>query len=150
MIEDGQNEADYSGNTAVKQLCVSREHLEMLRTATQGTHPKEACGVLFGHQRGNSLTAVETKILPNVDRCSVSFTIDPIALYKALMDAEGRGLSPVAIFHSHAIEAHPSSRDKKFMKWWPIPWLILSTKDDEFGAFILDNDEYREVKLLAT
>lgn len=150
MTEDGQNKAGNSRNTSVKQLCVSRKHLEMLRAATRDGHPKEACGVLFGHQRGDSLTAIETKVLPNVDRSNVRFTIDPMSLYKALVDAEERGLSLVAIFHSHPIGAHPSSRDKKFMEWWPVPWLILSTTDNEFGAFILDNNEYREVRILAT
>ncbi len=149
MIEYRQNKANRK-ETPAKRLCVSREHLEALRTATRGSHPEEACGVLFGHQNGDSFVAVETKILPNVDNSRVSFTIDSMSLYKALVDAEERGLSLVAIFHSHGMEAHPSWKDKKFMGLWPVPWLILSTTNGEFGAFILDKDEYREVEIEVT
>ena len=134
----------------VVYLRVPREHLEKLRKETQNAYPNETCGLLFGYRDGDCLIATETEVLPNLDHSSVSFNIDPMDLYKALVDAEGRGLSLVAIFHSHGMDARPSGKDKEFMGWWPVPWLILSTTNNKFGAFILDKDRCREVKIRVT
>mgnify|MGYP001043443941 CR=1 FL=1 len=141
---------NHTGKTVVKRLCVSQEHLDQSRRAAQNAHPSEACGLLFGHEKDDSLIAVEFKVLPNIDHSSVRFSIDPSALYESLVEAEDRGLVLVAIFHSHLIGAHPSETDKKFMELWPIPWLILSTTSNKFGAFMLDGGMCREVKMQVT
>ena len=136
---------DHAEKTGVRWLRVSQEHLAQSRRAAQDSYPNEACGLLFGHEKGDSLVAVEFKLLPNVDHSAIHFSIDPKDLYDSLVEAEERELTLIAIFHSHLIRAHPSETDKKFMELWSIPWLIFSTTSDKFGAFILDEDKCREV-----
>ena len=43
------------------------------------------------------------------------------------------------IFHSHPAPAKPSTIDIKYMKINPIPWLILSTTNNELIVFLYDN-----------
>lgn len=93
---------------------------------------------------------MEFKILQNIDRSTVRFTIDPMTLYETLIDAEKRGLSLVAIFHSHPMGAVPSSTDKKYMRFWPVPWLILSKTSNKFGVFISDEDTYQRMEIKIT
>jgi len=133
--------------TRVERLYVSRGHLEQLKAATREAHPKEACGLLFGYKNGSSLITIECKVLPNVNHSSVRFTIDPMALYNALVDAEKRGLSLVAIFHSHPMNAYPSETDRKFMEFWPVPWLIFSSTRNKFSVFILEKGKYRKIEM---
>lgn len=130
-----------------KRLCLSQEHLDQSRKAAKDSYPNEACGLLFGHEKDNALVAIEFKLLPNVDHSAVHFSIDPRDLYDSLVEAEERGLTLIAIFHSHLIRVHPSETDRKFMELWPIPWLILSTTSDRFGAFILDEGKPQEVRI---
>jgi len=140
----------YTDKRTVKRLCVSQEHLDQSRKAAQDAHPNEACGLLFGYEKDDSLVAVEFKVLPNIDHSAVRFSIDPSSLYESLVEAEEGGLVLIAIFHSHLTGAYPSETDKKFMELWPIPWLILSTTSNRFGAFILYEGRCREIKMQST
>jgi proteasome lid subunit RPN8/RPN11 len=136
--------------TTVKQLHVPRRYLEKLRTASKEAQSEETCGLLFGHKDEDSFVVMEFKILQNIDRSIVRFTIDPMTLYETLIDAEKRGLSLVAIFHSHPMGAVPSGTDKKYMRFWPVPWLILSKTNNKFGVFISDEDTYQRIKMKIT
>lgn len=142
-----QNHAE---NKAIKRLSVPQEYLAQLKAAAKEAEAEEVCGLLFGQKKEDLLIALEFKVLPNIDHSSVHFTIDPTALYEALTNAENRGLSLVAIFHSHPMGAFPSGTDKKFMQLWPVPWLILSTISRRFNAFTFDEGRYRKIQLEVT
>lgn len=134
----------------VKQLHIPRRYLEELRTKAKKTRSEETCGLLFGHEERESFVVIEFKILPNIDHSTVHFTIDPMTLYETLINAEERGLSLVAIFHSHPMGAVPSGTDKKYMKFWPVPWLILSKTSNKFGVFISDEGKFQKMKMRLT
>jgi len=138
-----------TGNIEV-QLHISSEHLRQLRKVSEETYPEEACGLLFGRKREEYFEVDELRILPNADKARGHFTIDPTILYKTLMDAEKRELSLVAIFHSHPIGPHPSGIDRKYMQFWPVPWLIFSTTHRKFGAFISLENRDKAIKIEAT
>lgn len=138
---------NHAEDRTVKRLRVPKEYLEQLRVVAKEAEAEEACGLLFGQKSGDSLIALEFKVLPNIDHSSIYFTIDPTALYQALTNAENRALSLVAIFHSHPMGAFPSGTDKKFMQLWPVPWLILSTISKRFNAFMFDEGRCRKIML---
>ncbi len=136
--------------TTVKQLHIPRRRLEELRTAAKETRSEEICGLLFGHKNEDLFVVIEFKVLPNIDHSTIRFTIEPMTLYETLINAEKRGLSLVAIFHSHPMEAVPSGTDKKYMSFWPVPWLILSKTNNKFGVFISDKGKYQKMKMKVT
>jgi proteasome lid subunit RPN8/RPN11 len=55
----------------------------------------------------------------------------------AYRDAESRGLQVIGIFHSHPGKPVPSSTDRKFMGLNPVVWIIYSTTENRFGAFLM-------------
>jgi proteasome lid subunit RPN8/RPN11 len=136
--------------TTVKQLNIPRRHLEKLKTIAKETRSEETCGLLFGHKEGDTFVVMEFEILPNIDHSTTRFTIDPMTLYETLINAEKKELSLVAIFHSHPMDAVPSGIDKKYMKFWPIPWLILSETNNKFGVYISHEGTYQKIEMKVT
>jgi proteasome lid subunit RPN8/RPN11 len=60
-------------------------------------------------------------------------------LLDAYYQSEERGLQVIGIFHSHPAKPLPSSTDKEFMELNPVIWVIYSTTEDRFKAFVSDN-----------
>jgi proteasome lid subunit RPN8/RPN11 len=107
--------------------------------------PNESCAFLLG-RGGREVTTIEILPMRNADESRVSFSIEPKELLSAYEMAEKKKLQIVGIFHSHPTRPAPSSTDIKFMEINPVVWLIYSTTNEQFKAYIHD-DSVIEVTL---
>ncbi|MBA3653284.1 MAG: M67 family metallopeptidase [Actinobacteria bacterium] len=74
--------------------------------------PDEACGLLAGTVSTTSAKAMVCYPATNVDASSRTYTVDPKDMLRADRDAESRGLTIIAVFHSHThTPAYPSPTD---------------------------------------
>jgi proteasome lid subunit RPN8/RPN11 len=124
----------------------SQQVQELLKLAKDAL-PNECCAFLLGQQNGLGKVAT---ILPlrNIDESPVSFSIDPVELLNAYTLAESKGMEVTAIFHSHPTKASPSNTDIKYMQINPIVWLIYSTTENEFKAFLYEDEVIKEIEIM--
>jgi proteasome lid subunit RPN8/RPN11 len=122
----------------IRRLVLASRHVTQLKKHASNSLPLESCALLVGRVDGEEAIVKEVIITANVDRSKVTFSIDPNELLKAYKKAEDLGLDIVGIFHSHPASAKPSGTDEKFMEINPVPWLIMSTLNNEMRAYLLD------------
>lgn len=91
-------------------------------------------------------------IVENVFECGnvsptpeIRFVADPICLYNVFRYAEDKGMDIVVLAHCHPALPSPSHEDLRGMRLWRIPWLIVDSVGGGYKAWILDNNELREV-----
>lgn len=125
---------------APKAIVLTGKQTRDLERLAKDSLPNESCAFLLG-----SSTAIE-EILPmkNADASQVSFTVSPDETLQAYQLAEAKGLHVAGIFHSHPSVPAPSMTDRRFMEVNPVVWLIYSTTENRFGAWIF-SDRLREV-----
>jgi [CysO sulfur-carrier protein]-S-L-cysteine hydrolase len=119
-------------------IILSSAHLEMLVRISDEAKPNESCAFLLGSADG--ATVVEILQRKNVDGSPYSFSIEPAELLEAYDMAEKRGLNVMGIFHSHPGKTTPSPTDMKYMQLNPVTWLIYSSTEQEFAAYLGDDD----------
>jgi proteasome lid subunit RPN8/RPN11 len=118
------------------------------------------------HENAVVISVVD-QFLPirNANTTYGSFEIPPDELLKAYDHADKIGTQVTAIFHSHPSPPRPSATDIRFMEINPVVWVIYSTTEERFAAWIFvdeafddgDNDysnankrsRVREVKIVA-
>ena len=110
--------------------------------------PLEACGLLLGGIEGEVARVSDLKLAQNIEKSTISFTIDPQTLLQVYLGAEQEGKELVGIFHSHPVEAKPSATDMKFMKINPVIWFILSMPKETYAAYQLQGNEIVPVKVV--
>lgn len=123
-------------------IALNRVQLEKLTEIAKDALPNESCAFLLGRES----EIVDIVPMRNADESRVSFSIEPQELLQAYDAAERRGLQVAGIFHSHPSKPAPSSTDKKFMEINPVVWVIYSTTENKFKAFVYD-DAVREVAI---
>jgi len=121
-----------------QRLVLSSRHVSELKKLAADSLPLESCALLAGRVRNNDVVISEVIVTRNADRSMVTFSIEPDELLDAYNKAESLGLDIVAIFHSHPAPAKPSSTDAKYMEINPVPWLIMSTLNNDMKAFLFD------------
>lgn len=106
-----------------------------LKEAAERCKPEAECvALLFGHGE-----IVKTwRWLKNVLESPTAFRLDPEELYRALTEAEEKGLSLLAIFHTHPGPPTPSPIDLRYMKIWRVVWVISNVYTWETAAWRLD------------
>ena len=62
-------------------------------------------------------------------------------------NAEEKRLQVAGIFHSHPAGPAPSLTDAKFMEINPVVWVIYSTTQNQFAAWVLA-DRMRQVRII--
>jgi proteasome lid subunit RPN8/RPN11 len=132
-------------------LRLSENDLIRLHNHAEQSLPFEAAALLFGRVQDNEVVVSHIEIVYNIAESRTSFSIDPEAEYKLLVEAEAREEDLVGIFHSHPAPPKPSSRDLKNMRLNPVVWLISSKLTGSWvsRAYILD-DNLEEVGLILT
>ena len=108
----------------------------MLTKFAKDALPLESCALLLGKEKCPADIVHDVVLLRNNDQSRNSFSIDPSDLFSAYQLASRLGLGIVGIFHSHPSLPQPSQKDKKFMELNPIVWLIYSTLNHEYSAFL--------------
>ena len=126
---------------------LSSSQLSMLSSIARSALPNESCAFLLGESSESKV--VEILPMTNADSSPYSFSIDPAELLEAYETAEKKGLHVTAIFHSHPGKPSPSVTDLKFMELNPVVWVIYSTTEERFGAF-LNEGGVRNVDLVIT
>ncbi len=83
-----------------------------------------------------------TEVLPVEDANAsyASFEIPLDSLLKAYGYAERARLQISGIFHSHPSPPSPSQTDRRFMEINPVVWVIYSTTENRFAAWIYEKD----------
>jgi proteasome lid subunit RPN8/RPN11 len=82
----------------------------------------------------------EILMMRNADESEVSFSIEPPEVLRAYDLAESKRLQVIGIFHSHPTKPTPSIADRKFMEINPVIWLIYSSTEQKFSAYVYDSD----------
>lgn len=128
------------------KIILSRTQLLDLEQLAKDSLPNESCAFLLG-SGGSEVKVKEVMPMQNADRSRVSFTMSPDDTLRAYRLAEERGLQVAGIFHSHPSQPSPSSTDARFMEVNPVVWVIYSTTDDRFGAWIFE-DGIKKVEMV--
>ena len=98
---------------------------DMINHATDG-FPLEVCGILGG--TGESVTAIYR--MTNTDASHEHFMMDPREQFAVVKDLRAKGLTMLAIYHSHPeTPARPSEEDIKLALTPDISYLIVSLVD---------------------
>ena len=131
------------------RLIINREEIIKLRRLVRSIGSKEeATGVFLGKFRGDDYFVGEVKVLRNRLHSPVRFEVDPEELYRVLVEAEEKGLEVVGMWHTHPGTPAPSSIDLYYMKLWPVVWLIMSSIDGSYKAYILKEEKLVEVEVV--
>lgn len=128
-------------------IVISKTDLSELERHAKESLPNESCAFLLG--KGLEEIAVsEVMLVKNAQSDRVSFTIPPDEILKAYSSAEEKKMQVAGIFHSHPARPEPSSTDAMFMEINPVVWVIYSTTENRFAAWILA-DKVRPVEIVA-
>jgi len=79
------------------KLILSHKVMKAMRSQVNRLAPEEACGLLAG--KGNRVEKILR--VPNAERSSVRYRMEPRAQWSAFQRIEADGLDLVAIYHSH-------------------------------------------------
>ncbi len=119
-----------------KSLVLLQNHIEILINHAKKNTPNESCAILFGRINNEKFEVIDIFLTENIEGSPVEFSLSPEDVFKVYSEAEKRKLE-LGIFHSHPdSNAYPSSTDTKFMEINPYPWVIFSSKNEEFKAYI--------------
>ncbi|HEU0046259.1 MAG TPA: M67 family metallopeptidase [Nitrososphaera sp.] len=127
------------------EISLAQTQIEQLTRLARSSLPNESCAFLLGKND----RVVEILAMQNADQSAISFSIEPQDVLRAYDVAESKKLQVIGIFHSHPARPAPSNTDKKFMEINPVVWLIYSTTEQEFKAYVYDSD-VREVAVKIT
>lgn len=127
------------------EISLAPTQIEQLTRLARSSLPNESCAFLLGKND----RVVEILAMQNADQSAISFSIEPQDVLRAYDVAESKKLQVIGIFHSHPARPAPSNTDKKFMEINPVVWLIYSTTEQEFKAYVYDSD-VREVAVKIT
>ena len=126
------------------KLRMTSAQLNILSRMAENSLPNESCAFLLGHSSESQV--LEIMPLTNADLSPYSFSVEPKALLDAYDRAEKQGLQVIGIFHSHPCRPSPSETDLQFMEINPVVWLIYSSTEKKFAAFIFE-DKMQNVEL---
>ncbi|HSF52064.1 MAG TPA: M67 family metallopeptidase [Nitrososphaeraceae archaeon] len=123
-------------------LSISDYNLTHLERLAKDSIPLECCALLLGKK--NSLTNYSVKniiITNNFSKSSTFFTVHPKDLITFYEKSKSMNLDVISIFHSHPSIPYPSTTDLRYMEINPVIWLIYSTTEFSFKAFLLSEEK---------
>ncbi len=125
------------------QITLTARQLAELEDLAKQSLPNESCALLLGKES----SVLEVLPIANAGLSEVSFTIPSEELLMAYHLAESKEMDVVGIFHSHPSSPAPSSTDEKYMEINPVVWLIYSTTQNRFGAWVFE-DKVRQAEMV--
>ncbi|MEM2759413.1 MAG: M67 family metallopeptidase [Nitrososphaerales archaeon] len=123
----------------IRRVVLRSEDVKEIKKFAMNALPLESCALLAGSIDGDDVIVSKVIFTKNADRSKTTFSIEPTELLETYKRMEKDGLDIVGIFHSHPGSATPSATDVRYMEINPVPWIILSTTNDELGVFLYDN-----------
>lgn len=129
-------------------LSIDKYYLKELAEIAKVSLPAEGCAILLGKiEPINNYTVKKIMIMDNIVKARDYFEINPSNLLEVYIKTQAMNLDVIAIFHSHPSIAYPSKTDIIFMEINPVIWLIYSTTECIFKAFIL-NEKKKIIEVL--
>ena len=110
-------------------------------------YPEEGCGLVAG--TGN--TAVEILPITNQSHSQTHFTMDPLEQLEAFYKIEKKGMSLLAIYHSHPYGPRfPSAHDVEAFSYPGVIYLIwsLDAGDWQVSGYEINQNNLIEIQLL--
>src|SRR5512147_1774792 len=96
-------------------------HNDLIAHAREG-FPLEVCGILGG--TGDTVSAIYR--MTNTDASNEHFMMEPAEQFKVVKDLRARGLSMLAIYHSHPeTPARPSQEDIRLALTSGVSYVII-------------------------
>ena len=126
------------------KLRISDKHLRTIIDRAINSSVEEA-GLLIGEKRKGEVLVKDIVFGRNVENSPVKFRIDGRDVYRAVIEAEKRGLEIVGIFHSHPASPTPSKMDMEGMELWPVLWLIIDSRNGNYAAW---SPKGRRIKII--
>jgi proteasome lid subunit RPN8/RPN11 len=100
-------------------------HADLIAHAKEG-FPLEVCGILGG--AGDTVSACYR--MTNTDASNEHFMMDPAEQFRVVKDLRAKGLSMLAIYHSHPeTPARPSLEDIRLALTSGVSYVIISLAD---------------------
>lgn len=127
------------------EISLTGGQVERLANIARSALPNESCAFLLGKND----KVVEILPMRNNDESQVSFSVEPQEVLRAYDLAESKMLHVIGIFHSHPAKPSPSRTDLKFMEINPVVWLIYSSTERRFSAYVYDG-EVKDVAIKIT
>jgi len=126
------------------ELRIKRKDLKAVEKHALESFPLECCGLMIGKVKEDVFYVEKVVSADNIHKSGVSFEADAELVYRAIDEAEAKGLALIGIYHSHPnMNAYISARDAEIMKLWPnVAWLVLGVTREkivENKAFMLKN-----------
>jgi [CysO sulfur-carrier protein]-S-L-cysteine hydrolase len=128
-------------------LLISENQINSLIRSTRKNLPNESCSLLLGDIVDNEYRVKILKEMNNIANSEYSFNIDPDELMKVYQWASKEELNLIGIYHSHLEGSKPSATDLTYMRINPVIWLIYELSKSIFRAYILVDDNLKEVKI---
>jgi len=119
---------------------------EMLAHCKEG-YPNEACGILAGN--GSEVSRLYK--LTNIERSPVSYLMDSGEQFRVMREMREKGLSMLAIFHSHPSSApYPSQKDINLAFYDDAVYLIISLVGEEpdIKGFSIKGGTVKEIEVI--
>jgi [CysO sulfur-carrier protein]-S-L-cysteine hydrolase len=128
-------------------LLISENQINSLIRSTRKNLPNESCSLLLGDIVDNEYRVKILKEMNNIANSEYSFNIDPDELMKVYQWTSKEELNLIGIYHSHLEGSKPSATDLTYMRINPVIWLIYELSKSIFRAYILVDDNLKEVKI---
>ena len=133
----------------VDKIVIKQELFQQLVEHAKKCLPYESVSIIAGSIKDNIAYAELVYTPDNIDKSTVSFTVDPLVLLDIYNAVEKKGKTVISIFHTHPAPPSPSGTDLNFMEVNPYVWLISSAENIEHpSGFILKSDgELKKVEV---
>jgi proteasome lid subunit RPN8/RPN11 len=128
-------------------LLLTEDQINSLISSTKEDLPNESCFLLLGDVVDDEYRVKLLKRMNNFAHSEYSFSMDPDELMKVYRWASNKQLNVIGVYHSHLEGSNPSATDLTFMRINPVIWLIYELCGSRFRAFILVQDDLKEVKV---
>jgi proteasome lid subunit RPN8/RPN11 len=131
---------------------VSAEPWECMLDQARLFFPREACGVLIGHERSATVTVTEVLGSANLHERNPesNYILDPKVMLAAELLAKRQHLDVVGVWHSHP-DRPPRPSEKDRSRAWPgWSYVIISTTRSGFisaSSWRLVADRFKEQKI---
>ena len=133
----------------VDVIVIPKKLFDKLVSHAKEARPFESVSIIAGKVDGKIATAEFVFTPENIEKSTVSFTVDPIILLDIYTEVENKGKVIIGIFHTHPAPPKPSSTDINYMEVNPYVWLISSTANPEKpkGYILANNEALKEVEI---
>ena len=128
-------------------LLITENQVNSLIRSTRKNLPNESCSLLLGDIVDSEYRVKILKRMNNIAHSENSFNMEPDELMKVYQWASKEELNLIGIYHSHLEGSKPSATDLTYMRINPVIWLIYELSESIFRAYILVDDNLKEVKI---